>query len=286
VQALGVADGAEPDPLCARLGEAMAIPVQAFDPLAGVEYPRVAPNQRGGFAGAVGLLHGLAHGQLPVNLAVPKEPRPPRDPSQRRAVLAAGAAVLALLVAVGWGFAEVAKRERELKALNLDKIDLDGQMIQVEEDAKRIKALGEWADGEVVWLDELYDLADRFPDGTTSQLTNLTGQPLPRTGKEKYVARLSLKGITTVDSRAVDSLIARLVQDQYYRVDPKVLSRNMSTDRFRFPQQFTTQVDVARRPPDRYVRRLPDFGRPAIRARRGDEEPDFGLGDFGLGGDQ
>ena len=76
----------------------------------------------------------------------------------------------------------------------------------MDEDSKRIKALDEWTRGDIVWLDELYDLTDRFPDANNLRLTQLTGKPMARTAKNPYAAQMMLKGIMNNDYKYVNSL--------------------------------------------------------------------------------
>jgi hypothetical protein len=51
--------------------------------------------------------------------------------------------------------------------------------------------------------------------------------------------------------------MSQLVKDGHYRVGPKNLGRNLTTERGTFSQQFTIPVEVERQLPAKYVRRLP-----------------------------
>src|SRR5262249_52222316 len=138
-------------------------------------------------------------------------------------------------------------------------------------------------------LDELYDLTARFPDPDTIRLTSLIGDPQSRTTpnkrvakppplrngtttedeQDKYVAKLSLMGITTDDDKVIDTLMKRFVEDSHSGVDPKFPSPNTGADRTRFRQQFPAHVRLEKPPPDKYPRRLPaDDGAPDERSRR------------------
>jgi Tfp pilus assembly PilM family ATPase len=259
VQAIYVAGGAaEHAELRERLQEIAGISVQAFDPLAPQEGPEVPATGRGGFAGAVGLLHAQAGGGLPINFVRVKQAGPARDPNKRRLILAAAAAGLLLLAGIGWCWSVLAARDRELEGLNLVKADLDRQLVPVEEDAKYLKGIGEWNDTDVVWLDELYDLADRFPRDPNIQLIELTCIPEARVGKEKYVAAMTLTGIAT-DDRAAKAFEDQLKDDsRYYRVAPMDITRNTTGVSLfsQFTRKFTIRVDVEKRPPTEYKRVL------------------------------
>lgn len=241
-----------------QLQESLGILVHPLDPFGGAEGPHLPGINRGAFLGAVGLLHLQADKSgLPVNLARPKQPRPPRDPNKPRLLAGLGLAAALLLGIVGYSYIRLTAANKEYQALLARDNELRTIRDQLELDAQRIKALDEWAALDINWLDELYDLTDRFPDPTTTRLVQLSAGPLTRTLKGKHVARMELKGVTGNDHRPVDDLMSEFLKDGHYRLDPKVLSRNTGPDRFRgFTQQFATKLDVEKVPPTKYIRLL------------------------------
>jgi Tfp pilus assembly PilM family ATPase len=267
-----------------QLRNSLSIPVHAFDPFGGVERAELPADNRGAFAGAVGLLHAQA-GQraLPINFVAPKEPKPVSDPNKRRLAVAAAVAGVLLLGTVGFCYAKLAARDAELERLFQDKTEKERQLGRFEDDNKRVKALDDWTESEVVWLDELYDLIDRFPDTNSVRLMQFGADPLTHTGKGKPVARMTITGMTTYDSRALDQLQAHLVEDPHYKVGTMNREPNRGRmEAFQFPLKFKTTVDIEKLPPEKYVRRLPDSGKKKIKRRNGnrrDEMMDFG--DFG-----
>jgi Tfp pilus assembly PilM family ATPase len=270
----GAGDQAE---LRERLQDVLGLPVHSFDPFARVERPDLPTSNRGGFAAAVGLLHARAERKdLLINFVRIKQPRPRQDPTKVRVLAGAAAAVLLLVGAVVGSFVMQASLDAQIAELTAQRMGLETQLARMEDDDKRMKALNEWADGEVVWLDELYDLADRFPRIDTLRLTQFSGDALTRNAKSKYIAKLALKGVCTDDHLPVDELMAQLVKDGHYRVPPKVLGRNTGTDRFQFSQQWSTNLELERFPPGKYVRRLRN---PTGRDRR--DDMDFGFPLFG-----
>jgi Tfp pilus assembly PilM family ATPase len=276
VRELYIADGTTAGGLRERLQDKLAIPVHSLDPLGELSTPA---QRRGTFAGAVGLLHAVAgQGKLPINFIQPRDARPAGNPEQRKAILAAGLVAAAILAALALGYTELAARARTVEILTQQKTQLEQQLALMKDDEKRIKAIGDWVSSEVVWLDELYDLTSRFPDTNALRVTRITGDPLQRSGSDKHVARLTLKGITTDNFDAVDKLISQMVGDGYYRVDPKVIERNTGPDRLRFSQQFSTRLDIEPRPPVRYVRLLPP---PKHSPARDSAPADADLFDFG-----
>jgi Tfp pilus assembly PilM family ATPase len=287
VRRLYVAESGEHAALIERLTGMLAVPVESFDPFQGIAPTELPPAGRGSFAAAVGLLRGAARRQpLVVNFVAPKEPKPQRDPNRRRVALAGSLIAAGLLLAIGYGYAQLERQNKQIELLQLEKTSLDRQLVDIEEEAKRIKALEDWTQTEVVWLDELYDLADRIPDTGQLRLVQLTAEPLSLTAKGKnaprQVARLSLKGITTDNYQLVDSLIGELVADGHYRVEPKQVKRNTGVDRVRFREEFTTRLDVEPRPPAGYVRRLPSASEleRQRRERRGREDRNTSFGGF------
>ena len=52
----------------------------------------------------------------------------------------------------------------------------DNDLKSLEMDGKRLAAAEEFDDRQVVWLDELYDVSDRFPDINKMKLTSFLGR--------------------------------------------------------------------------------------------------------------
>ncbi len=258
IRAVYVAGGREHAVLRERLQDLIEVPVHSFDPFAGVERPNLPLGGRGAFTGAVGLLHARADRQeLPINFVRPKQPKAQSDPNKRRLVLAVFVAGILLLAGIGFCYAQLAILDRNLADEAYANSNLDRRLLELDEDAKRLKALGDWVDGGVNCLDELYDLTDRFPEPNTVRLTQLSFDRLTRTAKEKHAGTMTLKGITTA-SEPVDRLLSRIDGDGHYRVGPKEAGPNRGGIDRNFGQQFTTKVDVEKVPPSRYSRRLPD----------------------------
>jgi Tfp pilus assembly PilM family ATPase len=266
-----------------ELTERTSLPVLVFDPLQGrgsVGRPattdEIPADRRGQFAGAMGLLATVAEGRpLPINLLKPKQPRPATNPNKRRLLIGAAAAIAIVASIFTYGYVQLDRRDQLLRSLADEKAGLDSQLAGLADEIKYARALDEWTNSEIDWLDELYDLTDRFPDPNNVRLVQFTGDPMTRTVKNSHVARIVMKGIMNNDYQALNQLESRLVNDGHYRVEPKVLGRNTAADRFRFPQQFITRVEVEKLPPDKYVRRITP---PST-----DDTSATGFGDTGFG---
>ncbi len=263
VRAVYVAGGADAAGLRQKLGDILGVPVYPLDPFEGSTAPGLpGPEQRAAFVPLLGLLHfqGQPSG-LPHDFVHPREPKPVKDLKKRRLALWGGLAGVVGLTLVGLAFADLNDARRKVKAQMDENAELDAELVGYEENARKIKALGDWNDHAVVWLDELYDLTDRFPEpgGNALRLTQFNAGVVERApnSKDKHIAKIALKGITGEDYRPVDLLVSRLVEDKYYRVDPKKLSRNTGPDRFTYPQQFQIErIDIEKRPPEKYVRKI------------------------------
>jgi Tfp pilus assembly PilM family ATPase len=271
VRVLYLAGDDEAGSLRQRLETVLTLPVHALDPLAGSAPAGLSARSRGAFTGPVGLLHAWAKAEpLPINFVAPKEPKRPRDPNKHRLIFAASALAALVVGGIAFAYAELASKDREIARLTFKKLDLDSQLVMVDEEAKRLKAISEWEEGAIVWLDELYDLVERFPDSNGIRMTTLTADSMTR-GKDKYVARMNLKGVTTSDYTYIDTLEARLDEEKYYRPLPKKMDQNTSSrqERFRFPLQFTTGVQIEKRPPSEYSLQLQPPDRNEGRGSRG-----------------
>jgi Tfp pilus assembly PilM family ATPase len=293
VRAAYVSGGADNAALRERLHNLTDLPVHLLDPFAGSDSPdQPAPDKRGGFVALVGLLHLRgSRGGLPVNFAAPKQPRPPEDPNRRKLVLGAAVAA-AVLVAVGMlALLEISKLDRQIKEQTVKNQDLDKQLAAYEDDDKRVKAIAAWADSDVVWLDELYDFTDRFPDPDKDmvRLTTFTGdavEKLPNAkekDKDKHVARISLKGVSNLDDHPLDHMLDAFRADHFYAIpSPPTRQPNRGPDRLRgYTQDWTVpRIDVDRRKPEEYKRhfQVTDVPERKERAERPPDQGDNGRG--------
>jgi Tfp pilus assembly PilM family ATPase len=262
VQALYVAEGGRHAAIAGRLKTTLAIPVYPLDPFAGLGDSNLPTENRGAFAGAVGALYAQSQfRKLPIDFLNPKEPKPPRDPHKWKAV-AAAAAILILAVSTAiYGWTEVAKLDREIKGLNFVKLDLDGQLQLMEKEDTIRADVEEWINDRVIWLDELYDLTERFPNLNRARLRSLTADPYSHTRTHNVrakgphpIGRISLEGVTTDAPKELDDFLEHLRAEGYYGVEPKVLTGNQirGVERNLFPRQFKTSMTVEKRDPQKY----------------------------------
>jgi Tfp pilus assembly PilM family ATPase len=257
VRALYVAGMGEHAALRERLQNLMEIPVHTLDPFGGVERPELPSQKRGAFIGAVGLVHAQGSKQgLPINFAQPKQPRPPSDPNRKKQIYAAIAAGLVVVAGVAFCWAKLAAAATEVATKAREDEQLKRRLDAEEDNDKRIKAIGGWADNGLVVIDELYDLAERISDPATLRVTEITIEPLTRAGKEKATAKLNIKGVAKT-KLAVDELANGFAQDKNYDVGVKSTSENQGQDKGEFAFTFILPVKVEKPAPKDYHRQLP-----------------------------
>jgi hypothetical protein len=268
-----VAEGADPgrETMADRLGDVLPVAVRGFDPFAGSAVANaVPPAVRGGFTGVVGLLAAKAFADvLPINFASPRQPRAEASPHRSRILVAALVGVLILGVGAMAGMMELSKANRRVLAANNAKTDVDGELQKSELDAKRLAAADEFTNREVVWLDEMYDLSDRFPDikkmraieiegsavAPPAKTTAKAGTPAiqPKTPVKLPIGQLRVV-VSTEDPALVDRLVDGLNRDKFYSSTSKSTA-GLSAGSSR-SQQFTVTTQIVHRSPAEYLRRL------------------------------
>ena len=280
VQALYVTDGPETAALRERLHQTLDLPVHVLDPFSGPGQPDVQiPETRGGFAGIVGLIHLKASRQgLPANLAHPKEPRPTEDPARKRLRFAAGAVAALLLLLVGlatWAVASMHSRVKDQMARNKA---LDDLLAITNADSDRVKELNNWRDHTTIWLDELYDLTDRFPEPDTyrARVTLVSGDFLPISSRQPkkdekvFVAKMSLQGLSDDDSiPPLYNMSHFFESDGHYKVAPLSTKAVQQAERgSSFTIQWTIPtIDIEKRPASGYTRTIPEQEKQAATAK-------------------
>jgi hypothetical protein len=240
------------------------VPVHSFDPFAGAERPDLPHVGRGGFAGAIGLLHAQA--ELPINFLKPREPKPVRDPNQRRMAFGVALAAAVLIGVFVYCYTKFSALDRDVAAQMRRNAEYDQQLSSLEEEAKKFKALNDWDRRGVVALDEMYDVAVALPNPSTIQLIEFKVMPRDDT-KDKHVARMTLEGIMAQNPKQANVLLDGLTTTNPYR---RLDSFKSEENRFGLGQfagfnlKFTSTVDVEKLPPDKYVGRLPEVRRDQV----------------------
>ncbi len=244
----GVADLRE------QLGNHVEIPLHSFDPFAGAEVD-VPPANRGGFAGAMGLLRGKATGKIRVNFSQPYQVQKPATAPNRWLRLAALPAVLCAGLVVTWGVTALANEQTRRDRLKAALPVAEERLTAAQEELKRLKALEEW--DTAVWLDDLFNVNALIPDINAIHLLSVSADPELRAVRSKFVGSMTIKGQLLVKDnprRALDEFIDRLNRDGFYSTEPPRVEKDT----------FTLKVHVERRPPTEHTAAMPkDEKRPA-----------------------
>jgi hypothetical protein len=252
-----------------RVGGTLPVPVEALDPLLGSTAGDLIPEAlRGRFAAPVGLLQlRTADENLPINFTVPRQPKADSGKLNVRYLLA-GLAVMLLLGALGFlGYLEVGKAENRLAELRNEKTSLEKQLTNFDPDIKLLAAVDEFEGRNIVWLDELYDLADRIPDVDKVKITSLEGKaitvtkvapkpgqapPDPRTIKPSPAATFTIQ-MRTADEPLSQDVTDKFKNDKFYT--NTIRTRAAQGDAGR-TQLFVLTTQVLHRLPTDYLRRL------------------------------
>jgi hypothetical protein len=284
VEAVYVAEAAGPGGWSGRIRAGLSVPVQAFDPLAGVD-SHTPPDARGHFAALVGLivLKGKP-GRVPIDFAAPREPAAPKMGAKQKLAGALSLAALLIIGVLGFGYYRVMTKQTEFAKLVRQKTEMENDLKTMDEDGKRVKALQEWDESRINWLDELYDLTARFPDVKNAQVDMLRVESVPaqKGSKQKNVGKIDLK-LSTNDEKLMTQLQGAMNADKKYHN----LKKNIkATGGFRggFAQTYEVWADIERRPANEYVRKLTATIPPRPARGRDDESGGFGGGIGGFGG--
>ena len=260
----------------ADLASATKLPLQRILPFDGVLDAPNLPTNSGEYVAALGVLSGLARveekGQKNrPDFLNPKQPPPPSQMEQQRVAIYAFVGFLAFLV-VGWFLWGVKSRTMdELDTLTRRRDSLKKEFEDSKVSAKRYQALGAWDD--VVWLDEIYDISHRIPNTKDLQLTEISASPRRNPEKETdFRSHLTIKGTLPggpEKREALKSLLDELRKDGVYKIEKE---EQKGSD-------FTLEIDVKRRPPNDYNRKLVPAAKPELKtssATKGPMDPETG----------
>jgi len=267
----------------ADLASATKLPLQRILPFDGVLDAPSLPTNSGEYVAALGVLSGLARveekGQKNrPDFLNPKQPPPPSQMEQQRVAIYALVGFLAFLV-VGWFLWGVKNRTMdELDTLTRRRDSLKKEFEDSKVSAKRYQALGAWDD--VVWLDEIYDISHRIPNTKDLQLTEISASPRRNPEKETdFRSHLTIKGTLPggpEKREALKSLLDELRKDGVYKIEKE---EQKGSD-------FTLEIDVKRRPPNDYNRKLVPAAKPELKTSSAKKGPmDLETGEASGAGD-
>jgi Tfp pilus assembly PilM family ATPase len=158
---------AKDEPLRAGLQASIGLPVQVCDPF---EQLSVSPALRSrlpdprGFAPLLGaLLDEADERPHAIDFLHPRKRAEP--PSRRRLVIGVAAALAAVMLILAativW---QLAGLESDIRTLQQRSAELDPAVETAKKQVADVDAIDAWASGEVLWIDALAELSQRFPD--------------------------------------------------------------------------------------------------------------------------
>lgn len=229
---------AEHGDLAARIEAELGMPVRVFDPLNGLELSAALkaarPANSGRFAPLLGMLADEI-GAVPHGIDFLHPHKAPDPPSKRNTYVLAVAAACALVVlgaAIVWQ--RLGALDRKVVQLTTQLKALEPVVKSAKEIEDSVSQIKQWTDGDIVWLEELRQLSERFPESKEAMLTNLRLNPHVDGGA------ISLEGRVR-DSATIDSLETAL-RDDFHRV--KGESRQQDRDNKKYSWQFKSAVTV------------------------------------------
>jgi hypothetical protein len=235
------------------LHDTLGLPVYDLDFLSAKEKALLPAEHRSALAAGMGLLQAWSQ-KVPVDLANAKQPVTVVDQGRRRKlVLLAGAAVL-LIAAWVCGQTVLAAKRSEIADLESNKVEIDENFKRFEQDKTDLDAMKDWDRGAIPWIDELYDLAARFPQENGVYLTKLQIEQIPRRdAKDKnkeFAARMTLHGICpTTKLHLLDRFVDSL-RDAFHVVGAPPTRREGNNEK------FTLRLEIARQPASSYKTKL------------------------------
>jgi Tfp pilus assembly PilM family ATPase len=173
--------------LAARIQEKVEANTELFDPFGGLtlgrELSKGLPDHPGRFAPLLGiLLDELESAPHAMDFLHPRK-RP--EPASRRNVYASaglGIAVVVMLgIVFGWMYRNSIKAD--IKQLSAESTRLEKDVKLANKKIEAAEAIQNWTRQEVVWLDELRWLSEKFPPAEDAMLVKLELSPTREGGK-------------------------------------------------------------------------------------------------------
>ena len=158
--------GTEPAADLEALTAALRVPVRWYDPLGTIKTAS-PPLDALPLLPAIGAVQAATYfPKQPVNFVQPKKNQP--KPNKRRIyyIGAAAAAAGILLLGGGFYFLTAAEQSFEINRLQGQISEKKKELATFGNLEEKSKVISEWAGQEMIVLDELYDLAARFPDAS------------------------------------------------------------------------------------------------------------------------
>jgi len=235
--------GPEHAALSQRLAERLGVPVELFDPFAGLaldaELARALPDHPARFAPLLGMLvDELQQAPHAVDFLHPR--RKPEPPSRIKQYVLAGAGLAAAVIALGgYGVVEYGRLSDEVAALEVKVKEWEGRAAEAAKLQKTAAEIQTWLGGDPVWLDEFVWLSERLPPAQEVMLTQIQAGSTPRGGEIK------IEGL----ARSVESLKA--MQERLRDGEHRLVGREAGEGgtQKEYPLRFSSSVYTGAEPP-------------------------------------
>lgn len=241
---------AETEQLVQELAEELSLPASLLDPLRAERVEGSTPEGVGRLAPLLGMIYDHYGKSHAVDFLKPK--KPPAPPNLWRRIASYAAIVLVLLAAGGYTLREQQQESaEEIAHMETELQKTLSHLSKVQEKQMVVNAVWQWERSSINWLDELYDLARRFPSGRDAIVRRLSLSP----GQiDLSVCVRDHKVITQMDNE---------LRDAFHNVRSKGISEQSSY--VDYPWQFQTRISLYPRTTEQYRQSLPASG--------GEEEP-------------
>jgi len=229
------------------LAEDLSLPASLLDPLRSESVAGSLPANVGRLAPLVGLIHEHFERAHPLNFMHPKQPPPPPN-YYRRAGFYAAAALMLLGVGGYLAWESGSQAEEEITALREKLDDTTARLNKIKQRQAVVDAIWQWQTDNVNWLDELYDLTKRLPNGRDARIRRLAISP---GGEGQQIVTLSVD----VRDPAVLTQLGDQLRDAFHDVRSNDVSEQPgSTD---YPWQFETRITLRPRDTEEYRKSFP-----------------------------
>lgn len=218
----------------------LGLEAQLFEPFGGLNVAdalaRRLPEHPSRFAPVLGMLVAESLSEPPaIDFLNPR--RRPAPPNRRRELsLAAAVAAVLLLLLVGYTWWSLGNLDDEIVELQKQSTDLDKSVKKAADAMKATADIDAWAASDLVWLDELRQLAERLPPAADLMLTDL------RIGAQREGGQVQMEGV--VRSPDIIDAVDRSVRDERHRIE--IHSTHQDAKQERYGWRFKSDIAVDR----------------------------------------
>lgn len=229
-----------------RIREEVSLPAVVFNPFEAADVSAAqVPDRPGRFAALLGMLLDEARGgRHALDFLHPRQP--PKRISRRQIITMTSAAVAAVILVAGYfAWSTLAAADRTNRQLLQELRDLDHLVKATAEERKIVDAVRDWQAGDVLWLEELRELSERFPPDEDAVILRMS-MASARSGG----GVIDVKGL--VNHSSVLLRMENALRDRYHDVYPKGSQKTGREEDYTW--HFDTSVFVSRRDKSQYLR--------------------------------